>query len=182
MSCIAKTEFFLGLIKLRIISLNFQEWHFDTQKKLSTSFKYSKKDTSCNCTDTKQNCTFLPLPSDLFCVSLLLRNKNQKLYATNNCQLSRGNIWEAIVRGQLSGGQLSSSYISPLASERAVLYTGADPKILKRGGALYDGHHGWPTKKILGFRWSKKAKKTLETKALDEIFLSVFSIFLHFYI
>ena len=24
------------------------------------------------------------------------------------------------------------------------------------------GLHGWPTKKILGFRWSKKAKITLE--------------------
>ena len=28
--------------------------------------------------------------------------------------------------------------------------------------ALYVGHHGWPTKKILDFRWSKKAKITLE--------------------
>ena len=34
---------------------------------------------------------------------------------------------------------------------------GADPEILKKG-ALKVGHHGWPTKKILGFRWSKKAK------------------------
>ena len=32
---------------------------------------------------------------------------------------------------------------------------------------LYVGHHGWPTKKILDFRWSKKA---LETKiALETI-------------
>ena len=29
--------------------------------------------------------------------------------------------------------------------------------------ALYVSHHGWPAKKILGFRWSKKAKITLET-------------------
>ena len=35
--------------------------------------------------------------------------------------------------------------------------TGADPKILKME-VLYDGHHGWPTMKILGFRWSDKAK------------------------
>ena len=41
-------------------------------------------------------------------------------------------------------------------------YTGADPEILKKG-VLYMGHHGWPTKKILGFRWSKKVKITLET-------------------
>ena len=33
----------------------------------------------------------------------------------------------------------------------------------EKGGALYVGHHGWPTKKILGFRWSKKAEVTLET-------------------
>ena len=59
---------------------------------------------------------------------------------------------------------------------------GADPKILKRGGVLYVGHHGWPTNKVLGFRWSKKAKKILETKAFGETFLLVFSNFLHFYI
>ena len=29
--------------------------------------------------------------------------------------------------------------------------------------ALNIGHQGWPTKKTLGFRWSKKAKITLET-------------------
>ena len=43
---------------------------------LSTSFKFSKKDTACNCADTKQNCVFLPFLSDLFSVSRLLRNKN----------------------------------------------------------------------------------------------------------
>ena len=62
---------------------------------------------------------------------------------------------------------------------------GPDPKILKRkwgGGSLYVGHDSWPTKKVLGFRWSKKAKITLETKAFGETFLSVFSNFLHFYI
>ena len=52
-----------------------------------------------------------------------------------------------------------------------------DPEILKRG-VHYVGHHGWP--KILGFRWSKKAKITLETKVFGETFLSVFSNFLHF--
>ena len=39
-----------------------------------------------------------------------------------------------------------------------------------------------PEKKILGLRWSKKAKITLQTKAFGETFLSVFSNFLHFYI
>ena len=32
-----------------------------------------------------------------------------------------------------------------------------------KGGALMDGHHVRSTKKILGFRWSKKAKITLKT-------------------
>ena len=50
-----------------------------------------------------------------------------------------------------------------------------DPEILKRG-ALYVDHHGWPAKKILGFRWSKKTEITLET-----IFLSIFSIFFPFF-
>ena len=45
---------------------------------------------------------------------------------------------------------------------------------------LYVNHHGWPTKKILGFRWFKKAKVTLETKVFGETFLSVFSDFLFF--
>ena len=39
---------------------------------------------------------------------------------------------------------------------------GADPEIFKRG-ALYISHHGWATKKILRFTWSKKAKTTLKT-------------------
>ena len=47
-------------------------------------------------------------------------------------------------------------------------------------GALYVGHHDWPTKKILGFRWSKKAKITLETNVFGETFPSVFSNFLLF--
>ena len=47
-------------------------------------------------------------------------------------------------------------------------------------GALYVSHHGWPMKKILIFRWSKKAKITLETKVFGETFLSVFSNFLLF--
>ena len=59
--------------------------------------------------------------------------------------------------------------------------SGADPETLKRG-ALYVGHHGWLTKKILVFRWSKKAKIALEIKAFGETVLSVFSNFLHFYI
>ena len=40
--------------------------------------------------------------------------------------------------------------------------TRVDAEILKKG-APYVDHHGWPAKKKLGFRWSKKAKKTLET-------------------
>ena len=41
--------------------------------------------------------------------------------------------------------------------------------------ALYVGHHGWPTKKILGFRWSKKAKITLETISFwQNISISIF--------
>ena len=48
--------------------------------------------------------------------------------------------------------------------------------------ALYDGEHGWLTKNVLGFRWSKKAKITLETIPLWKIFLSAFSNFFLFYI
>ena len=44
----------------------------------------------------------------------------------------------------------------------------------RKGGALFVGHHDWPTKKFLGFRWSKKVKITLQTKAFGETFLSVF--------
>ena len=65
---------------------------------------------------------------------------------------------------------------------------GVGPEILKKkeggwgGVAFYVGHHGWPTKKILGLKWSKNAKLKLETKAFGETFISVFSDFLHFYI
>ena len=47
-----------------------------------------------------------------------------------------------------------------------MLISGVDPEILK-GGALYVSYHGWPTKKLLGFKWSKKAKITLETKSFS---------------
>ena len=44
-----------------------------------------------------------------------------------------------------------------------------------KGVALYVVHHGWPTKKILGFRWSKKAKTTLETISFwQNISVSIF--------
>ena len=45
---------------------------------------------------------------------------------------------------------------------------------------MHVGHHGWLTKKTLGFRWSKKAKITSETIVFGETFLSVFSIFHYF--
>ena len=51
---------------------------------------------------------------------------------------------------------------------------GVDPEILKRGGALHR-----PTRKILSFRGSKKAKVTLETKLLAKYFCQYF---LHFYV
>ena len=41
--------------------------------------------------------------------------------------------------------------------------SGEGPEILKRGRGRYVNEHGWPTKKILGFRWSEKVKITLET-------------------
>ena len=50
-----------------------------------------------------------------------------------------------------------------------------DPEILEREGVLYVGHHGWPAKKILGFRWSKKTEITLETISFwQNISISIF--------
>ena len=49
-------------------------------------------------------------------------------------------------------------------------------------GALYVGHHGWPAEKVLGFRWSKKAKITYETISFwQNISISIFKFapFLH---
>ena len=44
-----------------------------------------------------------------------------------------------------------------------------------KGGALYVNHHGWPAKKMLGFRWFKKAKITLETISFGQIIsISIF--------
>ena len=43
-------------------------------------------------------------------------------------------------------------------------------------GVLYVGLHGWPTKKILGFRWCKKIKITLETISFwQNIYISILS-------
>ena len=45
----------------------------------------------------------------------------------------------------------------------------------EKGGALYASHHGWPAKKCLGFRWSKKAEVTLETLSFwQNISISIF--------
>ena len=41
----------------------------------------------------------------------------------------------------------------------------------KEGGVLYVGHHSQTTKKILGFRWSKKSKITF----FGETYLTIFS-------
>ena len=57
-----------------------------------------------------------------------------------------------------------------------------DKEILKRGGGVSVGHHGWPTKKILGFRWSKKAKIILETVSFwSNISISIFKFSPFFY-
>ena len=62
-----------------------------------------------------------------------------------------------------------------------VRYQGRIQRFWKRGALyVYVVHHGWPMKKILGLRWSKKAKIMLETKAFGKTSLSVFSNFLHF--
>ena len=50
----------------------------------------------------------------------------------------------------------------------------------EKGGTLFQPP--WlANDEILGFRWSKKAKITLEIKSFGETFLPVFSNFLHFY-
>ena len=54
------------------------------------------------------------------------------------------------------------------------IVTEAELEILK-WGALCVGHHGWPTKKMLGLRWSKKAKITLETISFwENVSISIF--------
>ena len=46
------------------------------------------------------------------------------------------------------------------------------------GGGLYVGHHGWPAKKNLGFRWSKKPEVTFETISFwQNISISIFNFF-----
>ena len=51
-----------------------------------------------------------------------------------------------------------------------------------KGVALYIGQHGWCTKKILGFRWSEKAKIMLETISFQQnISISIFKFSSFFY-
>ena len=50
-----------------------------------------------------------------------------------------------------------------------------------KGRTLYVGHHGWLTKKSLGFRWSKKARITLETLSFwQNISITIFQFFFIF--
>ena len=47
-----------------------------------------------------------------------------------------------------------------------------------KDGTLYVDHHGWPAKKIFGFRWSKKAEIRLETISFWQIIsVSIFKFF-----
>ena len=49
-----------------------------------------------------------------------------------------------------------------------------------KGVALYVDYHDLPTKKILGFSWSKKTKKTLETTSFGQnIYISIFKFSLY---
>ena len=51
-----------------------------------------------------------------------------------------------------------------------------------KGVALSVGNHGWPTKKTLGFRWSKKAKIMVETISFwQNISISIFNFFSFLY-
>ena len=67
------------------------------------------------------------------------------------------------------------------------LSPGTDPEILGRSmffsrGTLYVGHHYWKKKKMLGFRWSKKVKITLETISFwRNISFSIFNLSIFIY-
>ena len=67
------------------------------------------------------------------------------------------------------------------------LSPGADPEILVRSvlssrGTLYVGHHYWKKKKILGLRWSKNIKITLETISFwQNISFSIFNFSIFIY-
>ena len=66
----------------------------------------------------------------------------------------------------LQPNMIGKSWYGRLVSLTLCLFSkfssGTDPEILKKR-ALYVAHHGWPGKKIIGFRWSKKAKITLKS-------------------
>ena len=78
--------------------------------------------------------------------------------------------------------KLRSQYVWPLPTSHFIFPLCMYFILRQTKRVLYVGHHGWSTKKILGFRRSKKAKITFETKAFGEKFISVFSNFLHFHI
>ena len=46
-----------------------------------------------------------------------------------------------------------------------------------KGVALYIDNHGWPSKKILGFRWSKKAKNNVRNCTFLAKYFQHFQIF-----
>ena len=47
----------------------------------------------------------------------------------------------------------------------------------EKGWHSMSTNHGWPTKKMLGFRWSKMAKITLETISFwQNISMSIFKV------
>ena len=69
---------------------------------------------------------------------------------------------------------LSGIELLVVTIQSLVLWQGRMQRFWK-GRALYVGNHGWPAKKTLGFRWSKKAEITLETTSFwQNISISIF--------
>ena len=106
---------------------------------------------------------------------------NFSLFFKVNLDSTFLNIWVMgiIQITNSNGDRLSPWNMRPLTSTFAIYFS--HQRRIPRFGeewALYVDHHGWPKMKILGFRWSKKAKTTLEAITSCEIFLSVFSSFL----
>ena len=65
------------------------------------------------------------------------------------------------------------SSAEPISCHFLFWYQGQIQRFWKSG--LYVGHQDWPTKKILGFRWSKKTKITLKAISFwRNISISVF--------
>ena len=123
-------------------------------------------------------------PEDLACLrsaTLLKKGLWHRCFPVNFVNFLRTPIfrehlrWLLLLRGNIGVfcELLSQFPVRWERGQKSTPYQGRIQRFWK--GRLCVGHHGWPAKKVLDFRWSKKAEIALKTiNFWQNIYISIF--------